>query len=201
MVNMKKVLMYLVIWLISVSTFVIVNKEISLVQAMFIVIIPCLTFWVLYFIYSHKRSKDGDVLISESGVLGGRGLGLLINMFLIEMFFELHCNFEITLFLFVIAIVTIALNRNSIKDFFTKNIWTSRYYLSYLAVELVITSIYAMIGNRFNFVLIELDGNGIRSKIIIGVMICLVFFLTEPPDSFFIRFSSMNDQWRDKKIR
>ena len=94
---MKKVLMYLIIWLISVSAFVIVNKEISLVQAMFIVIIPCLTFWVLYFIYSHKRSKDGDVLISESGVLGGRGLGLFINMFLIEMILELHYSYLLLL--------------------------------------------------------------------------------------------------------
>jgi len=198
---MKKVIVYFVIWLISAGIFLIVNKDLKLLQAILVMVIPCMTYWLLYFVCSHNNGKRNDAFICKSGVLGGRGLGLFINMFLIEIFFELHCNVEVAFFLLGIGIVLITINRKMIKRFFTKNVWENRYCWIYLGVELVITSLYAIIGNQLNATLIELNNNGMNAKIIIGVIICLAFYLTEPPNSFFIRISSRNDQCKDEKMR
>ena len=72
------------------------------------------------------------------------------------------------------------------------------YWFVYLGLNLVFTSIYAALASKYNILLLELENNGIITKMIFAIAICVVFFLTEVPDSLFIRFSSRNDLSKDE---
>ncbi len=132
--------------------------------------------------------------INESGVLGGRGLGLLLNMFVLEYIFEFYKNRFICIALILFALCGLIVLRKSIRAFGTENIWNIRLLGTYVSFNALFSGLGCLIGYFYSdMLLVQTDYIPVWEKVILCVLYLIVFWVTELPSSPAIRFSSRNE--------
>ena len=93
-------------------------------------------FYAVYYISMISEIKKIDCKLNESGIFGGRGMGILINMFSLQYIFELYKKPLVCIVLIVVSVIVLILSRKYIKSFWTKNIWSRQFLLIFIAVVL-----------------------------------------------------------------
>ena len=93
-------------------------------------------FYAVYYISMISEIKKIECELNESGIFGGRGMGILINMFSLQYIFELYKKPLVCIVLIVVSVIVLILSRKYIKSFWTKNIWSKQFLLIFIAVVL-----------------------------------------------------------------
>ena len=138
--------------------------------------------------------------VNESGVLGGRGVGLLINMFMLNVLLELDKRPILNVVLIGVSIVLLLIHRKNIKAFWMENIWKKEFYWIFGAFNIMSAGILGGISCiDKNMVFLETDEIGILTRLGLLLMYIGGFMLSELPNSFIINFASKNEKnWQSK---
>lgn len=192
---MRKYILHFTIWLIGLFCYGILYNfaDQNELHSMSILLVGCLLFYSIYYISFFNKVKKVEYNVNKSGVLGGRGVGLLINMFVLEYILELYDNILISHILVISSVIILAIYRKYIKTFWTENIWNIQLAIIFLAFNTLISALIALLGVICeDFVLVEVDSISFRYKVVLIIIYIVIFKITQMPDSVFIKLSSKN---------
>lgn len=192
---MRKYILHFNIWLIGLFCYGILYNfaDQNELRSMSILLVGCLLFYSIYYISFFNKVKKVEYNVNKSGVLGGRGVGLLINMFVLEYILELYDNILISHILVISSVIILAIYRKYIKTFWTENIWNIQLAIIFLAFNTLISALIALLGVICeDFVLVEVDSISFRYKVVLIIIYIVIFKITQMPDSVFIKLSSKN---------
>lgn len=192
---MRKYILHFNIWLIGLFCYGILYNfaDQNELRSMSILLVGCLLFYSIYYISFFNKVKKVEYNVNKSGVLGGRGFGLLINMFVLEYILELYDNILISHILVISSVIILAIYRKYIKTFWTENIWNIQLAIIFLAFNTLISALIALLGVICeDFVLVEVDSISFRYKVVLIIIYIVIFKITQMPDSVFIKLSSKN---------
>ena len=157
-------------------------------------------FYAVYYISMISEIKKIDCKLNESGIFGGRGMGILINMFSLQYIFELYKKPLVCIVLIVVSVIVLILSRKYIKFFWTKNIWSRQFLLIFIAFNVLASSIGSVLGYKCDdILLVNVENVSNVTKLILIIFYIVIFKNTELPNSFFIRFASKNEALLDRR--
>ena len=152
--RVKKYIVHFIIWGLGIISYYILDKTTAgdEFQNISLLLIGCLMFYAVYYISMISEIKKIDCKLNESGIFGGRGMGILINMFSLQYIFELYKKPLVCIVLIVVSVIVLILSRKYIKSFWTKNIWSRQFLLIFIAFNVLASSIGSVLGVKSKFV-------------------------------------------------
>lgn len=199
---MKKYIVHFIIWGLGVISYYILDKTTTgdEFQNISVLLIGCLMFYAVYYISMISEIKKIDCKLNESGIFGGRGMGILINMFSLQYIFELYKKPLVCIVLIVVSVIVLILSRKYIKSFWTKNIWSRQFLLIFIAFNVLASSIGSVLGYKWDdILLVNVENVSNVTKLILIIFYIVIFKNTELPNSFFIRLASKNEALLDRR--
>lgn len=199
---MKKYIVHFIIWGLGIISYYILDKTTAgdEFQNISLLLIGCLMFYAVYYISMISEIKKIDCKLNESGIFGGRGMGILINMFSLQYIFELYKKPLVCIVLIVVSVIVLILSRKYIKSFWTKNIWSRQFLLIFIAFNVLASSIGSVLGYKWDdILLVNVENVSNVTKLILIIFYIIIFKNTELPNSFFIRFASKNEALLDRR--
>lgn len=199
---MKKYIVHFIIWGLGIISYYILDKTTAgdEFQNISLLLIGCLMFYAVYYISMISEIKKIDCKLNESGIFGGRGMGILINMFSLQYIFELYKKPLVCIVLIVFSAIVLILLRKYIKSFWSKNIWSRQFLLIFIAFNVLASSIGSVIGYKWDdILLVNVENVSNVTKLILIIFYIVIFKNTELPNSFFIRFASKNEALLNRK--
>ena len=199
---MKKYIVHFIIWGLGIISYYILDKTTAgdEFQNISLLLIGCLMFYAVYYISMISEIKKIDCKLNESGIFGGRGMGILINMFSLQYIFELYEKPLVCIVLIVVSVIVLILSRKYIKSFWTKNIWSKQFLLIFIAFNVLASSIGSVLGYKWDdILLVNVENVSNVTKLILIIFYIVIFKNTELPNSFFIRFASKNEALLDRR--
>lgn len=199
---MKKYIVHFIIWGLGIISYYILDKTTAgdEFQNISLLLIGCLMFYAVYYISMISEIKKIECELNESGILGGRGMGILINMFSLQYIFELYKKPLVCIVLIVFSAIVLILSRKYIKSFWTKNIWSRQFLLIFIAFNVLASSIGSVLGYKWDdILLVNVENVSNVTKLILIIFYIVIFKNTELPNSFFIRFASKNEALLDRR--
>lgn len=199
---MKKYIVHFIIWGLGIISYYILDKTTAgdEFQNISLLLIGCLMFYAVYYISMISEIKKIDCKLNESGIFGGRGMGILINMFSLQYIFELYKKPLICIVLIVVSVIVLILSRKYIKSFWTKNIWSRQFLLIFIAFNVLASSIGSVLGYKWDdILLVNVENVSNVTKLILIIFYIVIFKNTELPNSFFIRLASKNEALLDRR--
>lgn len=199
---MKKYIVHFIIWGIGIISYYILDKTTAgdEFQNISLLLIGCLMFYAVYYISMISEIKKIDCKLNESGIFGGRGMGILINMFSLQYIFELYKKPLVCIVLIVVSVIVLILSRKYIKSFWTKNIWSRQFLLIFIAFNVLASSIGSVLGYKWDdILLVNVENVSNVTKLILIIFYIVIFKNTELPNSFFIRLASKNEALLDRR--
>ena len=199
---MKKYIVHFIIWGLGIISYYILDKTTAgdEFQNISLLLIGCLMFYAVYYISMISEIKKIDCKLNESGIFGGRGMGILINMFSLQYIFELYKKPLVCIVLIVVSVIVLILSRKYIKSFWTKNIWSRQFLLIFIAFNVLASSIGSVLGyNWDDILLVNVENVSNVTKLILIIFYVVIFKNTELPNSFFIRFASKKEALLDRR--
>lgn len=199
---MKKYIVHFIIWGLGIISYYILDKTTAgdEFQNISLLLIGCLMFYAVYYISMISEIKKIDCKLNESGIFGGRGMGILINMFSLQYIFELYKKPLVCIVLIVVSVIVLILSRKYIKSFWTKNIWSRQFLLIFIAFNVLASSIGSVLGYKWDdILLVNVENVSNVTKLILIILYIVIFKNTELPNSFFIRFASKNEALLDRR--
>lgn len=196
---MKKYIVHFIIWGLGIISYYILDKTTAGDEFQNIsLLIGCLMFYAVYYISMISEIKKIDCKLNESGIFGGRGMGILINMFSLQYIFELYKKPLVCIVLIVVSVIVLILSRKYIKSFWTKNIWSRQFLLIFIAFNVLASSIGSVLGYKWDdILLVNVENVSNVTKLILIIFYIVIFKNTELPNSFFIRLASKNEALLD----
>ena len=199
---MKKYIVHFIIWGLGIISYYILDKTTAgdEFQNISLLLIGCLMFYAVYYISMISEIKKIDCKLNESGIFGGRGMGILINMFSLQYIFELYKKPLVCIVLIVVSVIVLILSRKYIKSFWTKNIWSRQFLLIFIAFNVLASSIGRVLGYKWDdILLVNVENVSNVTKLILIIFYVVIFKNTELPNSFFIRFASKKEALLDRR--
>lgn len=199
---MKKYIVHFIIWGLGIISYYILDKTTAgdEFQNISLLLIGCLMFYAVYYISMISEIKKIDCKLNESGIFGGRGMGILINMFSLQYIFELYKKPLVGIVLIVVSVIVLILSRKYIKSFWTKNIWSRQFLLIFIAFNVLASSIGSVLGYKWDdILLVNVENVSNVTKLILIIFYIVIFKNTELPNSFFIRLASKNEALLDRR--
>lgn len=199
---MKKYIVHFIIWGLGIISYYILDKTTAgdEFQNISLLLIGCLMFYAVYYISMISEIKKIDCKLNESGIFGGRGMGILINMFSLQYIFELYKKPLVCIVLIVVSVIVLILSRKYIKSFWTKNIWSRQFLLIFIAFNVLASSIGSVLGYKWDdILLVNVENVSNVTKLILIIFYIVIFKNTELPNCFFIRFASKNEALLDRR--
>lgn len=199
---MKKYIVHFIIWGLGIISYYILDKTTAgdEFQNISLLLIGCLMFYAVYYISMISEIKKIDCKLNESGIFGGRGMGILINMFSLQYIFELYKKPLVCIVLIVVSVIVLILSRKYIKSFWTKNIWSRQFLLIFIAFNVLASSIGSVLGYKLDdILLVNVENVSNVTKLILIIFYIVIFKNTELPNSFFIRLASKNEALLDRR--
>mgnify|MGYP005609869319 FL=1 len=199
---MKKYIVHFIIWGLGIISYYILDKTTAgdEFQNISLLLIGCLMFYAVYYISMISEIKKIDCKLNESGIFGGRGMGILVNMFSLQYIFELYKKPLVCIVLIVVSVIVLILSRKYIKSFWTKNIWSRQFLLIFIAFNVLASSIGSVLGYKWDdILLVNVENVSNVTKLILIIFYIVIFKNTELPNSFFIRFASKNEALLDRR--
>lgn len=199
---MKKYIVHFIIWGLGIISYYILDKTTAgdEFQNISLLLIGCLMFYAVYYISMISEIKKIDCKLNESGIFGGRGMGILINMFSLQYIFELYKKPLVCIVLIVVSVIVLILSRKYIKSFWTKNIWSRQFLLIFIAFNVLASSIGSVLGYKWDdILLVNVENVSNVTKLILIIFYIVILKNTELPNSFFIRFASKNEALLDRR--
>lgn len=199
---MKKYIVHFIIWGLGIISYYILDKTTAgdEFQNISLLLIGCLMFYAVYYISMISEIKKIDCKLNESGIFGGRGMGILINMFSLQYIFELYKKPLVCIVLIVVSVIVLILSRKYIKSFWTKNIWSRQFLLIFIAFNVLVSSIGSVLGYKWDdILLVNVENVSNVTKLILIIFYVVIFKNTELPNSFFIRFASKKEALLDRR--
>ena len=199
---MKKYIVHFIIWGLGIISYYILDKTTAgdEFQNISLLLIGCLMFYGVYYISMISEIKKIDCKLNESGIFGGRGMGILINMFSLQYIFELYKKPLVCIVLIVVSVIVLILSRKYIKSFWTKNIWSRQFLLIFIAFNVLASSIGSVLGYKWDdILLVNVKNVSNVTKLILIIFYIVIFKNTELPNSFFIRLASKNEALLDRR--
>lgn len=199
---MKKYIVHFIIWGLGIISYYILDKTTAgdEFQNISLLLIGCLMFYAVYYIFMISEIKKIDCKLNESGIFGGRGMGILINMFSLQYIFELYKKPLVCIVLIVVSVIVLILSRKYIKSFWTKNIWSRQFLLIFIAFNVLASSIGSVLGYKWDdILLVNVENVSNVTKLILIIFYIVIFKNTELPNSFFIRLASKNEALLDRR--
>lgn len=199
---MKKYIVHFIIWGLGIISYYILDKTTAgdEFQNISLLLIGCLMFYAVYYISMISEIKKIDCKLNESGIFGGRGMGILINMFSLQYIFELYKKPLVCIVLIVVSVIVLMLSRKYIKSFWTKNIWSRQFLLIFIAFNVLASSIGSVLGYKWDdILLVNVENVSNVTKLILIIFYIVIFKNTELPNSFFIRLASKNEALLDRR--
>lgn len=199
---MKKYIVHFIIWGLGIISYYILDKTTAgdEFQNISLLLIGCLMFYAVYYISMISEIKKIDCKLNESGIFGGRGMGILINMFSLQYIFELYKKPLVCIVLIVVSVIVLILSRKYIKSFWTKNIWSRQFLLIFIAFNVLASSIGSVLGYKWDdILLVNVENVSNVTKLILIIFYIVIFKNTELRNSFFIRFASKNEALLDRR--
>lgn len=199
---MKKYIVHFIIWGLGIISYYILDKTRAgdEFQNISLLLIGCLMFYAVYYISMISEIKKIDCKLNESGIFGGRGMGILINMFSLQYIFELYKKPLVCIVLIVVSVIVLILSRKYIKSFWTKNIWSRQFLLIFIAFNVLASSIGSVLGYKWDdILLVNVENVSNVTKLILIIFYIVIFKNTELPNSFFIRLASKNEALLDRR--
>lgn len=199
---MKKYIVHFIIWGLGIISYYILDKTTAgdEFQNISLLLIGCLMFYAVYYISMISEIKKIDCKLNESGIFGGRGMGILINMFSLQYIFELYKKPLVCIVLIVVSVIVLILSRKYIKSFWTKNIWSRQFLLIFIAFNVLASSIGSVLGYKWDdILLVNVENVSNVTKLILIIFYVVIFKNTELPNSFFIRLASKNEALLDRR--
>lgn len=202
---MKKYIVHFIIWGLGIISYYILDKTTAgdEFQNISLLLIGCLMFYAVYYISMISEIKKIDCKLNESGIFGGRGMGILINMFSLQYIFELYKKPLVCIVLIVVSVIVLILSRKYIKSFWTKNIWSRQFLLIFIAFNVLASSIGSVLGYKWDDILLvnveNVENVSNVTKLILIIFYVVIFKNTELPNSFFIRFASKKEALLDRR--
>lgn len=199
---MKKYIVHFIIWGLGIISYYILDKTTAgdEFQNISLLLIGCLMFYAVYYISMISEIKKIDCKLIESGIFGGRGMGILINMFSLQYIFELYKKPLVCIVLIVVSVIVLILSRKYIKSFWTKNIWSRQFLLIFIAFNVLASSIGSVLGYKWDdILLVNVENVSNVTKLILIIFYIVIFKNTELPNSFFIRLASKNEALLDRR--
>lgn len=199
---MKKYIVHFIIWGLGIISYYILDKTTAgdEFQNISLLLIGCLMFYGVYYISMISEIKKIDCKLNESGIFGGRGMGILINMFSLQYIFELYKKPLVCIVLIVVSVIVLILSRKYIKSFWTKNIWSRQFLLIFIAFNVLASSIGSVLGYKWDdILLVNVENVSNVTKLILIIFYIVIFKNTELPNSFFIRLASKNEALLDRR--
>ena len=199
---MKKYIVHFIIWGLGIISYYILDKTTAgdEFQNISLLLIGCLMFYAVYYISMISEIKKIDCKLNESGIFGGRGMGILINMFSLQYIFELYKKPLVCSVLIVVSVIVLILSRKYIKSFWTKNIWSRQFLLIFIAFNVLASSIGSVLGYKWDdILLVNVENVSNVTKLILIIFYVVIFKNTELPNSFFIRFASKKEALLDRR--
>ena len=199
---MKKYIVHFIIWGLGIISYYILDKTTAgdEFQNISLLLIGCLMFYAVYYISMISEIKKIDCKLNESGIFGGRGMGILINMFSLQYIFELYKKPLVCIVLIVVSVIVLILSRKYIKSFWTKNIWSRQFLLIFIAFNVLASSIGSVLGYKWDdILLVNVENVSNVTKLIFIIFYIVIFKNTELPNSFFIRLASKNEALLDRR--
>lgn len=199
---MKKYIVHFIIWGLGIISYYILDKTTAgdEFQNISLLLIGCLMFYAVYYISMISEIKKIECELNESGIFGGCGMGILINMFSLQYIFELYKKPLICIVLIVVSVIVLILSRKYIKSFWTKNIWSRQFLLIFIAFNVLASSIGSVLGYKWDdILLVNVENVSNITKLILIIFYIVIFKNTELPNSFFIRFASKNEALLDRR--
>lgn len=199
---MKKYIVHFIIWGLGIISYYILDKTTAgdEFQNISLLLIGCLMFYAVYYISMISEIKKIDCKLNESGIFGGRGMGILINMFSLQYIFELYKKPLVCIVLIVVSVIVLILSRKYIKSFWTKNIWSRQFLLIFIAFNVLASSIGSVLGYKWDdILLVNVENASNVTKLILIIFYVVIFKNTELPNSFFIRFASKKEALLDRR--
>lgn len=199
---MKKYIVHFIIWGLGIISYYILDKTTAgdEFQNISLLLIGCLMFYAVYYISMISEIKKIDCKLNESGIFGGRGMGILINMFSLQYIFELYKKPLVCIVLIVVSVIVLILSRKYIKSFLTKNIWSRQFLLIFIAFNVLASSIGSVLGYKWDdILLVNVENVSNVTKLILIIFYIVIFKNTELPNSFFIRLASKNEALLDRR--
>lgn len=198
----EKYIVHFIIWGLGIISYYILDKTTAgdEFQNISLLLIGCLMFYAVYYISMISEIKKIDCKLNESGIFGGRGMGILINMFSLQYIFELYKKPLVCIVLIVVSVIVLILSRKYIKSFWTKNIWSRQFLLIFIAFNVLASSIGSVLGYKWDdILLVNVENVSNVTKLILIIFYIVIFKNTELPNSFFIRFASKNEALLDRR--
>ena len=199
---MKKYIVHFIIWGLGIISYYILDKTTAgdEFQNISLLLIGCLMFYAVYYISMISEIKKIDCKLNESGIFGGRGMGILINMFSLQYIFELYKKPLVCIVLIVVSVIVLILSRKYIKSFWTKNIWSRQFLLIFIAFNVLASSIGSVLGYKWDDILLfNVENVSNVTKLFLIIFYIVIFKNTELPNSFFIRLASKNEALLDRR--
>lgn len=199
---MKKYIVHFIIWGLGIISYYILDKTTAgdEFQNISLLLIGCLMFYAVYYISMISEIKKIDCKLNESGIFGGRGMGILINMFSLQYIFELYKKPLVYIVLIVVSVIVLILSRKYIKSFWTKNIWSRQFLLIFIAFNVLASSIGSVLGYKWDdILLVNVENVSNVTKLFLIIFYIVIFKNTELPNSFFIRLASKNEALLDRR--
>lgn len=199
---MKKYIVHFIIWGLGIISYYILDKTTAgdEFQNISLLLIGCLMFYALYYISMISEIKKIECELNEAGIFGGRGMGILINMFSLQYIFELYKKPLVCIVLIVVSVIVLILSRKYIKSFWSKNIWSRQFLLIFIAFNVLASSIGSVLGYKWDdILLVNVESVSNVTKLILIIFYIVIFKNTELPNSFFIRFASKNEALLDRR--
>ena len=199
---MKKYIVHFIIWGLGIISYYILDKTTAgdEFQNISLLLIGCLMFYAVYYISMISEIKKIECELNESGIFGGSGMGILINMFSLQYIFELYKKPLVCIVLIVVSVIVLILSRKYIKSFWTKNIWSRQFLLIFIAFNVLASSIGSVLGYKWDdILLVNVENVSNVTKLILIIFYIVIFKNTELPNSFFIRFASKNEALLDRR--
>ena len=87
---MYKIYLHLFLWLMGIMVYCVMRTagETSILKNISVLFILCALFFGLYYISYFMKNRKKEYSINSEGVLGGRGFGILLNFFIVEIVLE-----------------------------------------------------------------------------------------------------------------
>lgn len=199
---MKKYIVHFIIWGLGIISYYILDKTTAgdEFQNISLLLIGCLMFYAVYYISMISEIKKIDCKLNESGIFGGRGMGILINMFSLQYIFEFYKKPLVCIVLIVVSVIVLILSRKYIKSFWTKNIWSRQFLLIFIAFNVLASSRGSVLGYKWDdILLVNVENVSNVTKLILIIFYIVIFKNTELPNSFFIRLASKNEALLDRR--
>ena len=199
---MKKYIVHFIIWGLGIISYYILDKTTAgdEFQNISLLLIGCLMFYAVYYISMISEIKKIDCKLNESGIFGGRGMGILINMFSLQYIFELYKKPLVCIVLIVVSVIVLILSRKYIKSFWSKNIWSRQFLLIFIAFNVLASSIGSVLGYKWDdILLVNVENVSNVTKLFLIIFYIVIFKNTELPNSFFIRLASKNEALLDRR--